>query len=129
MRLLMLVKCDSTHTADIFAAVRYTASARLRYIIAAYGTFVTGNIYYLNYVGICRIAAHSDFNTFRNDSSLLVDTATELRCRSRNKCKWDVISDLIEVTCKCSLCDLKQNCMFDFDYVFVSVHIISFSLK
>ena len=76
MRLLMLVKCDSTHTADIFAAVRYTASARLRYIIAAYGTFVTGNIYYLNYVGICRIAAHSDFNTFRNDSSLLVDTAS-----------------------------------------------------
>ena len=85
MRYVVLVEAYSTEAAGVFATVSETASAGIRYLKAAYGTFVAGYLYDLYYVGVALVAAYGELDTFTEDSSFLVNTATHSRLVARNE--------------------------------------------
>ena len=69
-----------------------------------------------------RSFAFCEADSLADDLTLFVDTAAELRCRSRNKLQREVITLFFKFTCKSKLCYFEQYVMFDFDYVSISIH-------
>ena len=95
-------------------------------------TVLTGCTDYLNHISIILRPwgfALCKTDTLADNLSLFVDTATELWCRARNQTNRDVVSLRIKSTLKCQFCNLTQNGMFDLDYIFISVHKISFAFS
>ena len=93
---------------------------------------LTGCTDYLNHVSIIlrsRGFALCKTDTLADNFSFFVDTATELWCRARNQTNRDVVSLRIKSTLKCQFCNLTQNGMLDLDYIFISVHKISFAFS
>ena len=59
---VVLVKTNRTEFANIFAAVRKTAAARVCYLLAAHGALVAGGFNNLYNIGVLFIAAHCKLN-------------------------------------------------------------------
>ena len=93
---------------------------------------LTGCTDYLNHVSIIlrsRGFALCKTDTLADNFSFFVDTTTELWCRARNQTNRDVVSLSIKSPFKCQFCDFTQNRMLDLDYIFISVHKISFAFS
>ena len=121
---------DCSKFTCIDTCLTHTVLAVLCYCVAGDWTILTGSIHYLNNVSIIfrtRCLTFCQTDTLTDDLTLLINTATELRCWSRNQTNRNMISLRIKCSFKCQFCYLTQYCMFNFNYIFVSVHIISFS--
>ena len=90
MRHVILVKRDSAEAADVLTAVRKTAAAGVCHLVAAHGTFIAGNVYDLDDIGVAFVAAHGDFDTLGEYCTLLVDTAAHSRRFARHDYFWNI---------------------------------------
>ncbi|CDA24808.1 unknown [Roseburia sp. CAG:197] len=121
---------DCSKFTSIDTSLAHTVLTVLGYCIARNWTILTGSIHYLNNISIvfrARCLTFCEADTLTDDFTLLIDTATELRSRTRDQMNRNMISLSIKCSFKCQFCYLTQYCMFNFNYIFVSVHIISFS--
>lgn len=84
MRHVVFVERYRTETTNVFTAVSQTPSAGIGYFVTADGTFVARDFYYFDNVFIVLVPAHSEFDSFFNDCSFFIDTATHGRNGPRN---------------------------------------------
>ena len=97
--------------------MRKTAAAGIGYFVAAHGTFVTGNVYYLNHIRVRLVAAHCDFYTLGKYGAFLVDTATHGGRFAGNDFFRNIYSGFRETVVPCLTGDLTQYPVFEILYL------------
>ena len=83
MRDVLVVKSNSSLTADILTSVSETSAAGVRDFISAHRTLIAGSLYDFDHIGIRRIPAHRELNTIREYSPLLINATPHSRRLSR----------------------------------------------
>ena len=73
---VITVKGQRTELAHVLATVSQTTAASVGDLVAAYGTFVAGDVDDLNDVGIFLVSTHGQLNALAQNGALLVHTAT-----------------------------------------------------
>ena len=73
---VVAVKGDGTELAHVLATVSQTPTAGVGDLVAADGTFVTGDVDDLDDIGIVSIATHGDLNTLAEDGTFFINTTT-----------------------------------------------------
>ena len=63
-------------------------------------------------------------HSLADDFPFLVNTAAELRVRSRNQFIWNMVALFFQYSVKCQLGYFIQNLMFNFDYILISIHTV-----
>ena len=76
---MILVERDSAEAADILTPVSQASAAGVSDFVAADGTFVAGNVNYLDHVGILLVPAHSNLDALGKYRTLLINTAAHGR--------------------------------------------------
>ena len=118
-------RLDRTKFTCIDTCLSKTVLTVLCYCVAGDRTVFAGRRNNLDDIAIIfrsRSFAFCEADSLADDLTLFVDTAAELRGRSRNKLQREVITLFFKFTCKSKLCYLEQYVMFDFDYVSISIH-------
>jgi len=89
MRLLVLIKGDRAHGADVFTAVRNAAAAGIRHFIAAHRAFIAGNIQNFYDVRVFLISPKRHSDALADDRPLLIDATAHRRLFARDDLRRD----------------------------------------
>ena len=76
MSYVVVVKGNGSSFTHIFTSVSKAPSAGISHLKTCCRALITSNFDYLNYIWIFLIPTHGNFNTFSENCTLLVNTAT-----------------------------------------------------
>ena len=110
---MVIIKRDCALFTYILASVSKTATAGICYLITADRTFVAGNIYNFNDIGVKFIAAHCNFYSFGKNCTFFVNTATHRGFISGNKGFGNIEKIVKQGIIPRLSCNLSQNLIFE----------------